>query len=165
MRPNFNYRNVPKGFGLCFMAQCPQADTCMRRQVTPIIPSNQRMVEIINPSLVNPDGNQCPHYLADETVRFALGLTHLYDKLEYDKAVPLKQAIISYMTRNTYYRCWRKERLITPEEQTHIRRLFKHYGVDKEPEFDEYVERYSWESTNLLLSPLSSSDERKSSSR
>jgi hypothetical protein len=150
MRPDYKYSNTPTGFAHCFMTECRMANQCVRAQATKVIPDNEESIAIVNPRLVTPQSDKCPYYLADKTVRFALGLTHLYDKIDYATAKPLKQDIIAYFNHTMYYRCWRKERLITPADQAYIRSVFRRYGVNEEPSFDEYVERYEWEDANLF---------------
>ncbi len=60
------------------------------------------------------------------------------------RAVSIKREMIAELQRATYYRCWRKERLIKPEEQERIRQLFLKWGINEEPVYDEYVEQYEW---------------------
>ena len=52
--------------------------------------------------------------------------------------------MIAELQRATYYRCWRKERLIKPGEQERIRQIFLKWGINEEPVYDEYVEQYEW---------------------
>jgi hypothetical protein len=164
MRPDFDYSNTPINFAHCFMTECQQFEQCMRAQATKVIPDKEESIAIVNPTLVRPQSDKCPYYLADKTVRFALGLTHLFDAIEYATAKRLKKEIIAYFNHTVYYRCWRKERLITPAEQAYIRSVFRRYGVDEEPSFDEYVERYEWESINLSLQATTHKGKGKRSS-
>ena len=52
--------------------------------------------------------------------------------------------MLEYFGRNSYYRFLRKERLISPSEQKYIRQLFRKRGIEDEPVYDEYLERYEW---------------------
>ena len=51
---------------------------------------------------------------------------------------------LAELNRTTYYRCYRKERLLKPKEQEYIRQLFLKRGIKEEPVYDEYVEQYEW---------------------
>ena len=56
----------------------------------------------------------------------------------------IHQQMLEYFGRNSYYRFLRKERLISPSEQKYIRQLFRKRGIEDEPVYDEYLERYEW---------------------
>ena len=43
-----------------------------------------------------------------------------------------------------YYRFYRKEKYLSPEQQEYIRRIFRQKGITEEPAFDSYTEEYKW---------------------
>lgn len=144
MKADFDYNSVPYGFIHCFNEQCKQAADCLRRQVAFRIPPECSTITIINPSYTIPDGKDCPYFLADRLQPFALGISHLLDNVPHNDAVIIKQQMINYLKRSTYYRCWRRERLISPIEQEYIRKLFLNRGIKTSLAYDEYVEQYEW---------------------
>ena len=77
-------------------------------------------------------------------MQYTSGITHLLDSIPYSDAIVIKQQMLEYFGRNSYYRFLRKERLISPSEQKHIRQLFRKRGIEDEPVYDEYLERYEW---------------------
>ena len=82
--------------------------------------------------------------MADKKKRFALGITHLLDSVPHKEALGIKRELMAELNRTTYYRCYRKERLLKPKEQEYIRQLFLKSGIKEEPVYDEYVEQYEW---------------------
>ena len=59
--------------------------------------------------------------MADKKKRFALGITHLLDNVPHKEALGIKRELMAELNRTTYYRCYRKERLLKPKEQEYIR--------------------------------------------
>ena len=67
--------------------------------------------------------------MADKKKRFALGITHLLDNVPHKEALGIKRELMAELNRTTYYRCYRKERLLKPKEQEYIRQLFLNRGI------------------------------------
>lgn len=144
MKPNFEYNLVPYNFHHCFNAQCLHATDCLRHQVSLHIPPEREAVTIINPARTTPSKDGCPYFMPDRLGRFALGITHLFDTMPHADAIIIKQQMIDHFKTHTYYRYFRKERLITPSGQQYIRQLFLNRGLTEEPVYDEFVEQYDW---------------------
>lgn len=144
MKSDFDYNTVPYNFAHCLNEQCPQASACLRQLVTHCIPLSKKIFTIINPAILDPTGKNCCYFLPDQLQLFVKGITHLYDKLPYQEALQIKDQLISYFGRTTYYRFKRKERFINPTEQQYIRQLFLSKGFTDEPQYDEYAELYEW---------------------
>lgn len=144
MQEDFDYSSVPHNFIHCLNKQCRHADRCLRYQVTPYIPLQRKNFIIANPACTTPDAESCPYFMPDQKERFALGITHLLDNIPHQEAEVIKRQIIACMNKATYYRCWRKERLVKPAEQEQIRQIFLNKGIKEQPVFDEYVEQYDW---------------------
>ncbi|WP_455586672.1 DUF6078 family protein [Bacteroides sp.] len=145
MKTNFDYHSVPYNFVHCINKQCLHAADCLRHQVALRIPSECEIVCIINPAYATSAGkDSCKFFKADKLMRFASGITHLLDSVPHSDAIVIKQQMLEYFGRNSYYRFLRKERLVNPSEQKYIRQLFHKRGITNEPVYDEYVERYEW---------------------
>ena len=144
MLQDFDYGSVPHNFIHCLNGQCRQADSCLRYQVTLHIPEQRSCFIIANPARTTPDAETCPYFMSDKKEKFALGITHLLDDIPHKEATVIKRQLIAGMNKATYYRCWRKERLIKPAEQELIRQIFLSKSIKTPPRFDEYVEQYDW---------------------
>ena len=144
MESDFDYGTVPYGFIHCLNESCKDAKHCLRHQVTHYLPSNCSHISIVSPAYIAATNGKCPYFMSDQKAMFALGITHLLDQMPHKDAVNVKRLIIEKLNRSTYYRCWRKERLISPTEQTYIREIFLSKGIKEEPLYDEYIEQYDW---------------------
>ena len=144
MKPEFNYESVPFDFSHCFCGQCKVADKCLLYQVALRIPESRYSVPVINPNNVSPDGENCRYFKADRMAVYGLGISRMFDDLNYRKAIAVRRQVYYYFGRSMFYRILHKERHVTPSEQEHIRQIFVNNGIDTEPVYDEYQEEYSW---------------------
>ena len=87
MKPEFNYESVPFDFSHCFCGQCKVADKCLRHQVALRIPESRYSVPVINPNNVSPDGENCRYFKADRMAVYGLGISRMFDDLNYRKAI------------------------------------------------------------------------------
>lgn len=144
MEQNFDYGQVPRHYLHCQNAPCPLSADCLRFRAGLHIDKETPHFSIVNPAYVAGLEGECPYFRRDRLIRFAAGITHLYDTLPHAKALKIKQTIGSHFERNAYYRIRNKQRLIKPGEQAFIRQVFKDEGIEEEPVFDQYIERYDW---------------------
>ncbi|MDR0939081.1 MAG: DUF6078 family protein [Mediterranea sp.] len=140
---NFDYHSLPVHFAYCLNDRCGRAATCLRHLAVGQIPNDRALLTVINPAHVAPDGAQCTSYIDQEPQLFARGMVHLLDKVPHAVASHIKNALVGYFGRTVYYRCRNKERLISPEEQAYIRKVFRQYGIADPPQFDEIVPSYA----------------------
>ncbi|WP_298552937.1 DUF6078 family protein [uncultured Parabacteroides sp.] len=145
MEPEFNYQSAPYDYAHCFNGQCACAGKCLRHMLAALIPADRNYVAVVNPNKVGSDGKSCPFFREKRLMRFAVGMSHLYDNLTYRDATAVKRPIYSHFGRSTYYRMRNGERPITPEEQVFIKNIFRTYGITSEPVFDAYRDDYDWE--------------------
>lgn len=144
MEPESKFESIPGGFAYCMDGQCKQAATCLRHLASQQLTPERKVFSIVNPACTTPQEDSCPFFKEVQTVRYALGITRLLDDLPHNKAVAARQYINAGFSKGTIYRIRKKERLITPEEQEFIRRVFVRIGIEAEPVFDQYVEQYAW---------------------
>lgn len=143
MTPEIDYNEFPAGFAHCFNEQCRRGETCLRRQLALRIPKERGCVCVVNPAhLESATGESCSFFLLDQPQRYARGISHLFDDVPLRKAQVIKSQILAYLGRTNYYRCKRGERLVKPDEQAYILKLFRAQAVDGEPKYDEYQDYY-----------------------
>ncbi|MDL2256353.1 DUF6078 family protein [Parabacteroides sp. OttesenSCG-928-G06] len=143
MKEDFNYKEIPGGYLHCLNAECSRSVDCLRYQVTLHVDQETPAFSVLNSGYVAARG-ECPFFQPDSLTRFALGMKHLFDNVPYAKALKIRNALYHYFERSMYYRIRNKTRLITPNEQAYIRQVFRKEGVQEEPVFDEYIEKYDW---------------------
>lgn len=144
MKNDFDYSLVSYGFPHCFNDQCRQADSCLRHLAAKQSKSGSQYINVLNPAYYPSDGKKCPAFLTSTKVKIAWGITHLLDDVPHRIASQMRRMMISHFTKSLYYRYYRKERGVSPEDQLYIRTLFKQNGIQMEPVFDYYTEEYIW---------------------
>lgn len=143
MKENFDYASMPVSFTHCLNDQCTRGEQCLRRRMALLIPPGRGTVNVVNPfTNRSASGEDCPYFLEDKPQRFARGITHLLSRIPHEDAVVIKKQIFARLGRNFYYRSLNKERLIRPNEQEAIARMFREQGLTDPPVFDEYVDYY-----------------------
>lgn len=154
MKDNNSGPLAPDYFARCFNSQCTQTDNCLHRLAavhdTPALTS----IRIINPLCIPKDSTQCPHFQSVKKIRVAWGISHLLDEIPYKSLQPIKSHLIRYFSRGKYYRFYRKECYLTPEDQKYIQTVFRHYNITMEPVFDSYSEEYRWQFNRNIANQL-----------
>lgn len=141
--PDFTYDLVPASWPVCFVANCPLADSCLNHLAGLHLPDDLTIGPAIYPTALR-DG-KCGHYKKIRKIQAAWGFDTLFTDVKQRDAAPLRSAIKNYLGGNgTYYRYHNGERLLTPEQQEHILALFRQCGYSENLHFDGYREVYDF---------------------
>lgn len=135
---------APYNFSRCLSSQCTKADNCLRRLAALHDTPEYSSIRIINPLCMPQDNSQCPYFRSVQKIHVAWGIKHLLDNVPYKSLQPLKSQLIAYFGRGKYYRFYREECYLSPEDQEYIRRAFRQYNIPGEPAFDAYSDEYQW---------------------
>ena len=141
--PDFTYDLVPASWPVCFVANCPLAESCLSHLAGLHLPDDLTIGPAIYPTALR-DG-KCGHYKKIRKIQAAWGFDTLFSDVKQRDAPPLRSAIKNYLGGNgTYYRYHNGERLLTPEQQEHILALFRQCGYSENLHFDGYREVYDF---------------------
>ena len=141
--PDFTYDLVPASWPVCFVANCPLAESCLSHLAGLHLPDDLTIGPAIYPTALR-DG-KCGHYKKIRKIQAAWGFDTLFTDVKQRDAAPLRSAIKNYLGGNgTYYRYHNDERLLTPEQQEHILALFRQCGYSENLHFDGYREVYDF---------------------
>jgi len=144
MNEEFDYRSVPFGFAHCFNHDCPRTEHCLRHIAAAHITIGCPTLSIVNPAHIPATISACPFFCSDTKIHVAWGVKNMFNKLPYEDAYRIKQTIISHYGKTMYYRFYRKERYIDPEQQAYFRRVFRNHGIKEEPAYEYYTDVYQW---------------------
>lgn len=144
MKDEFNYNLVPSGYAHCLQNECPKAGKCLRNMAALHATAEYPYMMVIKSACIPADKEQCSYFRPADKIRVAWGVSHLFDKVPHKDANVLKNRIIGHFGRSRYYRFYRKEYCITPEDQAYIQKLFRQKGWEEEISFDTYSEDYQW---------------------
>lgn len=147
MKKDFNYNDVPEGYIHCLNAQCSCSSKCLRFQLATLAGKGIPYFTIVNPSYTAGQ-ERCNYFRPNHLIRYALGITHLYDELTHIKYLKIKKVLHDYFGHSHYYRIYNKQLLINPKDQDFIRKTFLEEGIETEPLFDEYIEKYDFSPFN-----------------
>ena len=141
--PDFTYDLVPASWPVCFVANCPLAESCLSHLAGLHLPDDLTIGPAIYPTALR-DG-KCGHYKKIRKIQAAWGFDTLFTDVKQRDAAPLRSAIKNYLGGSgTYYRYHNGERLLTPEQQEHILALFRQCGYSENLHFDGYREVYDF---------------------
>lgn len=144
METNFDYQSVPSGYLYCFNNQCIKKEKCLRHLVAVNCATQRLSLSIINPNRIPADTSACPYFHGAEKVRMAWGFKPIFDQIPYRTAKAMRQQIIKHFGKTAYYRFYRQECPLMPEDQAYICRLFSQNGIQEEPEFERYTYQYNY---------------------
>ena len=147
-------QDIPKQYTYCFAGKdlCPKAGTCLRAIAAQLLSDSPEKVSLKILSVVNPvyvarlsPPGTCMFYRDNEPVRFAKGMTRLFDNLPLKQAHAVRLHVMRCFSCESYfYHSRNGKRLIPPDEQKSILRVFSSANVKFVPEFDEYVYAIDW---------------------
>ncbi len=122
----------------CFNSACPKAGTCFRHLATKFKPSNKRTGNAIYPDALQ-DG-QCDYFIRPRIIKAAWGFNGLYNAVKHQDVARIRCQVMSVLGGKTsYYRHHRGEKLLTPEQQSDIQKVFEASGYAS-PSYDHYKE-------------------------
>lgn len=133
------------GYTVCFAAQCPLKDRCLRWKVGRQMPDTKSSYHCVNPHYQDVATEHCPLFRQSEKVQFAQGMMHIFNADMPRRVEPyVRSNLIASHCKTYYYEYRNGERLISPAIQEEIRELFREAGWNQEVHFDGYVEDYEW---------------------
>ncbi|AVM58303.1 hypothetical protein C3V43_11510 [Bacteroides heparinolyticus] len=145
MENNFDYQAVPYDYAHCFNNRCTQSSQCLRHLVAKNSTSQCPTLRIVNPNCIPADTAACPYFNSTQKLHVAWGLKHLLDNVPYKHGNAIRHELISHFGKTNYYRHYRQERALLPQDQEYIRQLFRSYGITAEPQFERYSDEYYYD--------------------
>ena len=145
MYKHSNYNNAPVNFICCANSNCSNQSKCLRYNVLQSHQLTEVSVNILNPNMYSADSEYCCYFKEDKMYSFALGITHIFDKIPYVKAKEMRAKMIVHFGKSMFYRFLRKEKYINPIQQQWIEQLFKKHNIVEVLNYDEYKLQYNWE--------------------
>ena len=145
--------DIPNGYAHCFAGKddCPRANTCLRaiaaRLLTESNEPQPQTVHTVNAAYVAqlPDRAACPLYRPSEPLRYAKGMTRLFDELPVKQVAAVRSQVMGCFSCERYFYHSRKgDRLISPDEQRKIAHVFRNAAPGVTPKFDGYEYVIPW---------------------
>ncbi len=146
-------QDIPEHYTYCFAGKetCPQAATCLRAIAAQLLsesPDPQpATLHTVNALYIEqlPAPAACSQYRSNRPVRYAKGMTRLFDELplKHSHSIRLK-VMYCFSCESYFYRSRKGTRLISPQEQQAIINVFRNAKLNITPKFDEYRDEVDW---------------------
>ena len=143
-KESFDYSKVPHNFGLCAAADCPHADTCLRRIAYTHTPASVTFPPTLNPKTIEAMAGKCEYYRSNQKVHYAKGFVRTTEALAVSASGTFRYGLIGNWGIRRYYQKRKGETLLSPAEQQKVMALARKLGLQQEEYFDSYVEEYNW---------------------
>ena len=143
MKNSLTSQQIPYKWAVCFLPDCPLAETCLRHRAAQLLPPTVKKHAAVLPSARQDE--VCSLYVSAEPVRMAWGLRHTFGKVlpaHYQAMRPHLEAYFGSHT--TFYRYYNGLRPITPTQQAWLTQLLRSMGYDTPPRFDREEETFDF---------------------
>ena len=146
-------QDIPHGYAYCFAGKdcCPKANSCLRAIAAKLLTESEepqpQTVNTVNAIYVEQlsDLSACPLYRSSEPLRYAKGMTHLFEDFPLKDAHSIRLRVVNCFSCERYfYHCRKGDRLISPEEQRKIANVFRASGLGIAPKFDGFEYVIAW---------------------
>ena len=81
MEDCFNYDSVPLNYLHCLNPDCARSESCLRHLVTLHVPQSVKSIVTVNPANYPMDAGQCPYFRSTVKLRYAWGISTLFDNI------------------------------------------------------------------------------------
>lgn len=103
MNKRIDFSTMPKVFGMCNMADCPQAETCLRHLAYEVADADRPFIDTLNPRWLAKHKGLCRFYLINETVKRPRGFIRTLKALPTGKADSFRLSAMAKMGYRRYY--------------------------------------------------------------
>ena len=140
----FPFSQVPKDWTLCFLSECPLKENCQRWLAYSYAPDDVRVRSCVMPQALR--SGRCHYYVEPQPVRMASGFRNIFRSVRREDYPSMLGALFNYLgSRRTFYRYRSGEKLLSPEQQSWMKNLFKKYGYkDDAVQFDKFIDTYQF---------------------
>lgn len=143
MDNDFNFKQVPYHWALCYLSECGRKEECMRYQVCPLMPEGMTDHPCVLPSVLKRE--ECPRFHPIKKVRAAIGFRFIFQKVLAKDITEIRSRIARYLgSQATFFRYQRGDYPLMPKQQEWIQKLFRQYGYMEELSFDKYRDIYQF---------------------
>jgi hypothetical protein len=139
-------RDVPMSWQICFLTECPVKDRCLRQLIASQLSEKRDFGPAVYPTMKRGE-NGCRLFVANEPQLMAWGFEKMFSEVRHRDVVSLRKEVTNELRgHSNYYRYNNGERLLSPEQQEAIIKLFQKYGYQNQLEFDHYTYVYDFDS-------------------
>ena len=140
MDKDFDFKQVPYGWAMCYVEACPRKDECLRYQVYLSLPG-RTVNKCVMPGVLRQPS--CPHFRPIRKMRVAIGFQHIFNKVLASDIATMRAEMASFLgCRATFDRYRRGDQPLNSRQQKWIQEMFRRHGYTDEVVFDKYKDVY-----------------------
>lgn len=137
MDKDFDFKQIPHYWPLCYLSDCDRKEECMRYQACLQAPDKTLHRPCVLPTALK--RTSCPSFHPIQKIRVAVGFRHIFNKVLAKDIAEMRSKMREYLGNKSAFYMYRKgKRQLTPRQQEWICQLFRRYGYTHEVVFDEY---------------------------
>ena len=133
---------VPSGFVLCIVNDCPVASHCLRHLALDVLTKERYLISVANPRRTQPS-EACEYYCSDEPQVFARGFSAMKEEMLPRQYSVFMSRLKHAFGRTGYFERRRGDRLCSPEDIAVIEKVLADLGLSH-LDFDGYERRFNW---------------------
>lgn len=133
------YKDIPRGYPLCFNNDCTEKARCMHHQAKLLMPEDRYSGNAVFPTAWQDGACRC--FCEKRLVQKAWGFRHLYDNVPRCQRAEARACVRSNFSggNGPYYRVHNGENTISPKQQEEIMKIIAKFGSTEGITFDHYV--------------------------
>lgn len=141
MDKDFDFKQVPRNWALCYVSECPRKDECLRYQACLQAPPLKYMRKCVMPNILLQ--KKCPMFRPIEKMQVAFGFRNIFNEVKAKDIVRMRSELKDFFgSRSTLYRYQVGRRPLTPLQQQWIKNMFRRHGYSDDLAFDESKDVY-----------------------
>ena len=141
MDKDFDFRQVPRSWALCYVSECPRKSECLRYQACLQAPPAKYFGKCVMPNALKQE--PCPMFRPIQKVRVALGFRYIFDDVKEKDVAQMRAELKDFFgSRTTCYRYQIGSRPLNPRQQQWMKDLVRRHGYSDDLVFDEYKDVY-----------------------
>ena len=135
-------KEVPSGYPLCAVSDCPVAAHCLRQLAMKVLTKQEYIIRIVNPRRTKPS-EACEYYRSDEPQVFARGFAAMKEEMLPRQYQVFMNSLKAKFGRTGYFERKRGDRLCSPDDIKAVEAVLKVLGL-QHLGFDAYEQLYNW---------------------
>ncbi len=141
----FDFSNVPASFLMCFLGDCPRRSDCLHFLAGEHLAEDADWGPAVYHTMKRGEEG-CRFFKTSEPKLMAWGFNTIFEDVKAKHETKLRDKIKIYLGgHGTYYRYHRGEKMLTPEQQAWIIKLFQKAGYETNLKFDHYTRVYDFD--------------------
>lgn len=141
MIEDFDFRQVPRNWALCYVSECPRKGECLRYQVCLQAPDIKYLGKCVMPNVLKQ--KECPMFRPIQKTSVALGFRHIFNNVLAKDIAQMRAELTAFLgSSTTFYRYRNGEYPLNPRQQQWIQDMFRRHGYSDNVAFDSAKDIY-----------------------